>query len=278
MVCASMEDRMPDMSNYHELLLDVLFNGERREDRTGVGTYSLFGRQLSFDLERSFPLLTTKRVHWKSVVHELLWFIRGEPTIGYLKDNGVTIWDEWADSKGHVGPLYGVQWRDWYSELRKEPIDQLQNVIEDIKTDPYSRRHIVSAWNVGELEYMALPPCHMMFQFYAHNDGKLSCHMYQRSADMFLGVPFNIASYALLTKMVAKLTDRHPKNLTISFGDVHLYTNHVEQAIKLTRRQERPLPMVAVNGDVRSINDYTPDDIILIGYDPHPTIKAEVAV
>lgn len=252
----------------------VLDEGELRSDRTGTGTISLFGESIHHDMRDGFPLLTTKKMHWKSIVHELLWFISGDTNVKYLNDNGVTIWDEWADEKGDLGPVYGKQWRDWDGY-----IDQLAEAIEKIRTDPDSRRIIVSAWNPSHVVYMALAPCHTMFQFYCHEDNGLSLQMYQRSADLFLGVPFNIASYALLLKMVAHVTGRQPRDLHICFGDVHIYKNHVDQCKIQLGRLPRMLPsvMLQVPG-VTSIDDFTLGDIMLDHYSPHPGIKASISI
>lgn len=269
------------MESYKKLLAEVLTEGKVKTDRTGTGTFSVFGRQFRHDLSTGFPLLTTKSVHFKSVVGELLWFLAGRAPDGlnslYLKEvYGVTIWDEWGDEFGNLGPIYGVQWRSWSTYTGGE-IDQLKDVIEEIKSAPDSRRMMVSAWNVAQLNSMALPPCHVGFQFNV-SDGKLSCHMYQRSADIFLGVPFNIASYALLTHMVAQVTDLEVGDLIISFGDLHLYQNHIVQARQLLDRAPKQLPLLALNPSVTDIDDFKPDDIWLLGYNPHPKIKAEVAV
>lgn len=263
------------MRQYHDLLSRILHIGNRRDDRTGTGTLSLFGHQMRFDLSKGFPLVTTKKVHLKSVIHELLWFLKGETTTHYLNDNGVHIWDEWADPDGNLGPIYGAQWRSWLNLDRT--YDQIKNVIHEIRVNPNSRRLIVSAWNVGELQAMALPPCHCMFQFYVH-DGRLSCQLYQRSADAFLGVPFNIASYALLTMMVAQVCDLQPGYFIHTFGDVHLYSNHVEQAKEQLSRWMRPLPFMYLNAEVTDIDQFRYEDFTLYGYDPHPAIKAKVAV
>lgn len=254
----------------------VLDRGRPKPDRTGVGTYSVFGAQARFPLKSTFPLVTTKKVHFKSVVYELLWFLRGDTNIRYLRDHGVTIWDEWAADSGELGRLYGAQWRSWRTAYGGT-IDQIDGVIREIRANPLSRRLVVSAWNVGELDQMALAPCHVLFQFYVH-EGELSTQVYQRSADVFLGVPFNIASYALLTLMVAQVCDLAPAELVYTFGDLHLYSNHVEQARIQLAREPRPLPRVRLNPAVRSIFDFRYEDIELIGYDPHPAIKAPVAV
>jgi thymidylate synthase len=264
------------MQSYQALLKHVLDHGVKREDRTGTGTLSVFGYQMRFDLSQGFPLVTTKKVHLKSIIHELIWFLSGNTNTKYLKDNGVTIWDEWADANGNLGPVYGSQWRSWKGAEGKA-IDQITQVIEQIKKNPNSRRLIVSAWNVGELEKMALPPCHAFFQFYVAN-GKLSCQLYQRSADTFLGVPFNIASYALLTMMIARVTGLQPGDFVHTLGDTHLYLNHIEQAHLQLTREPRPLPKMKINPDVRSIFDFKFEDFTLEGYDPHPAIKAPIAV
>ena len=261
---------------YLQLLEHVLLHGEKRDDRTGVGTYSLFGAQLRFDLQEGFPLLTTKKVHWKSVVGELLWFLRGDTNLRWLHAHRITIWDEWADESGELGPIYGKQWRAW--DCGTTHIDQLARVIHDIKENPWSRRHIVTAWNPCDLPRMALPPCHLLFQFYVDSRGGLSCQLYQRSADIFLGVPFNIASYALLTHMVAHLTGKVPRTFVHTFGDVHLYQNHVDQALAQLRREPRSLPTVRFSGSLLRIEDFSFDNIHLEGYHPHPAIKAPVAV
>lgn len=264
------------MKVYLDLLKHILDYGVRKGDRTGTGTYSIFGYQMRFDLSSSFPLITTKKVHFKSVVHELIWFLRGESNIRYLKENKVSIWDEWADENGDLGPVYGVQWRSWKAADGRV-IDQIERVIEQIKTNPDSRRLVVSAWNVGELEKMALPPCHVLFQFYVAN-GRLSCQMYQRSADVFLGVPFNIASYALLTNMVAQVCNLQPGELIHTLGDAHLYINHIEQAKLQLTRQPYPLPQIRLNPAIRSIFDFTYEDVALLNYQCHPPIKADIAV
>jgi thymidylate synthase len=264
------------MRQYLDLLADIMKNGTDRTDRTGTGTRSVFGRQLRIDLSRGFPLLTTKKVHLKSVIYELLWFLRGETNIRWLQERGVRIWDEWADENGDLGPVYGSQWRSW-PDGRGGTIDQISNVVQSIKTRPDSRRHIVTAWNPAEVDDMALPPCHCLFQFYVA-DGKLSCQLYQRSGDVFLGVPFNIASYALLTHMMAQVTGLQPGEFIHSFGDVHLYANHFEQAREQLRREPRPLARLTLNPDRTSIFDFQYEDFLVTGYDPHPAIKAEVAV
>jgi thymidylate synthase len=267
------------MKPYIDLVRDVMKNGVDRPDRTGTGSRSVFGRQIRFDLSKGFPLLTEKKTHWKSVVHELIWFISGNTNIKYLKDNGVKIWDEWADKNGDLGPVYGEQWRSWPArdEGGNWNIDQLDNVIESIKNNPDSRRHIVSAWNPAEVDNMALPPCHTMFQFYVA-DGKLSCQLYQRSADLFLGVPFNIASYALLTHMIAHVTKLEVGEFVHTFGDAHLYHNHFDQAKEMIERSSFPLPTIALNAMVKDINDFKFEDIALSNYQSHPAIKAPVAV
>lgn len=264
------------MKQYHDLLRHVLTHGTKKEDRTGTGTISTFGYQMRFDLAEGFPLVTSKKVHLKSIIHELLWFLRGETNIKYLVENGVTIWNEWADENGELGPVYGKQWRSWQG-ANGDVIDQISNVIEEIKHNPNSRRLIVSAWNVGELDKMALAPCHSFFQFYV-NDGKLSCQLYQRSADVFLGVPFNIASYALLTMMIAQVCDLEVGEFIHTFGDVHIYLNHLEQVKLQLTREPRPLPIMKIDPAIKYIFDFEYDDFILEGYDPHPAIKAPVAV
>jgi thymidylate synthase len=264
------------MKQYLDLLALVRREGVKRTDRTGVGTLGIFGHQMRFDLEAGFPMLTTKKLHLKSIVHELLWFLSGSTNILYLKENGVRIWDEWADENGELGPVYGKQWRSWAAP-DGHSIDQIATLVDGIKANPYSRRHIVSAWNPAEVDRMALPPCHCLFQFHVA-EGRLSCQLYQRSADIFLGVPFNIASYALLTMMVAQVTGYRPGDFVHTFGDAHLYLNHLDQADRQLAREPRPLPRMAINPEVRSIFDFVYDDFRLEAYDPHPHIKAEVAV
>ncbi len=267
---------MTRMVQYLELLQRVLEEGKPKDDRTGTGTYSVFGAQARFDLRESFPLLTTKKLHRKSIILELLWFLKGDTNIGYLNDNGVRIWDEWADEKGDLGRVYGAQWCDWRAPDGRS-INQIDEVIEQIKTNPDSRRLIVSAWNVGELDQMALAPCHAFFQFYVR-DGELSCQLYQRSADLFLGVPFNIASYAILTLMVAQVTGLKPGEFVHAFGDLHLYSNHLEQARAQLTREPRELPVMKLNPEVKNLHDFVYEDFTLENYDPHPHIKAPVAV
>ncbi len=254
----------------------VLENGARKDDRTGTGTLSVFGYQMRFDLSEGFPMVTTKKLHLRSILHELLWFLKGETNIAYLKENGVSIWDEWADERGELGPVYGYQWRSWPTADGRH-IDQISQVINTLKKNPDSRRIIVSAWNVGEIENMALPPCHAFFQFYVA-DGKLSCQLYQRSADIFLGVPFNIASYALLTMMVAQVCELEPGDFIHTFGDAHLYLNHLEQTELQLSRDFRPLPQMKINPAVKGIFDFKFEDFELVDYNPHPHIKAPVAV
>ena len=265
------------MKTYLDLVRKVLEEGEARPDRTGTGTRSLFGYQMRFDLAAGFPLLTERKIHFRSILHELLWFIRGETNIRYLREHGVSIWDEWADASGELGPVYGRQWRAWGAPDGRT-IDQLKNVVEQIRTNPHSRRLLVSAWNVSELPRMALAPCHVMFQFYVSQRGRLSCQLYQRSADLFLGVPFNIASYALLTHMVAQVTSLMPGEFIHVLGDAHLYENHLDQARQLLERSARPLPRLKLKAEVRDLDQFTEADIQVIGYDPHPPIKAPVAV
>jgi thymidylate synthase len=261
---------------YLDLLRLIIETGVDRGDRTGTGTRSIFGHQMRFDLSQGFPLLTTKKVHLKSIIYELLWFLRGETNVRWLQERGVKIWDEWADANGDLGPVYGSQWRNW-PDGQGGTVDQIAGVIESIRTKPESRRHIVTAWNPAEVDEMALPPCHCLFQFYVA-DGKLSCQLYQRSGDVFLGVPFNIASYALLTIMVAQVTGLQPGEFVHSFGDVHLYSNHVQQAHEQLRRQPKPMPRMTLNPDRHSIFDFEYEDFMLTGYDPHPAIKADIAV
>lgn len=264
------------MQPYLQLLSDILEHGTDKSDRTGTGTRSLFGYQMRFDLSKGFPLVTTKKLHLKSIVYELLWFIRGETNVRWLQERGVKIWDEWADENGDLGPVYGSQWRSWPAPDGRH-IDQLANVVESIRTKPDSRRHIVSAWNPAEVDEMALPPCHCLFQFYVAN-GKLSCQLYQRSADTFLGVPFNIASYALLTHMMAQVTGLEVGDFVHSFGDVHLYSNHFEQARLQLTREPRPLPKLIMNPERKRLEDFVYEDFVFEGYDPHPHIKGAVAV
>ena len=264
------------MKQYHDLLEHILQNGVKKEDRTGTGTISVFGYQMRFDLNEGFPCITTKKLHLRSIIHELLWFLKGETNIQYLKENNVSIWDEWADENGNLGPVYGSQWRSWPTADGRH-IDQIKQVIDQLKNNPDSRRIIVSAWNVGEIEKMALPPCHAFFQFYVA-DGKLSCQLYQRSADTFLGVPFNIASYALLTMMLAQVCNLQPGDFVHTLGDAHLYSNHLEQAKLQLTRDFRPLPQMKMNPNVNDLFDFKFEDFELVNYDPHPHIKAEVAV
>ena len=261
---------------YEDLLRDVLEHGTHKSDRTGTGTLSVFGRQLRFDLSKSFPLITTKRVHFKPVAVELLWFLRGDTNVKWMQDQGVTIWDEWADADGELGPVYGVQWRSWPTPDGGH-IDQIAELIKNLKSNPDSRRHIVSAWNVSELKDMALPPCHAFFQFYVA-DGKLSCQLYQRSADTFLGVPFNIASYALLTRMIAQQTGLEPGEFVWTGGDVHIYDNHMDQVLKQLAREPYDYPQLNITRKPDSIFDYTLEDFEVVGYQHHPTIKAPIAV
>ena len=264
------------MKTYLSLLRQVMEDGTYRGDRTGTGTWSVFGAQARFRIDEGFPLLTTKKLHLRSIIHELLWFLKGETNVEYLRENKVTIWDEWADEKGDLGRVYGAQWKDW----RKPDggsIDQIEEVIRSIRENPESRRHLVCAWNPGELHLMALPPCHALFQFYVA-DGKLSCQLYQRSADLFLGVPFNIASYALLTMMIAKICNLQAYEFVHTFGDLHLYSNHKEQAELQLTRETRPSPTMTIHGDQREISDFSFEDFELTDYDPHPAIKAPIAV
>jgi thymidylate synthase len=264
------------MNQYLQLLDHTLKNGVQKSDRTGTGTVSVFGYQMRFNLEDGFPMLTTKKLHLKSIVHELLWFLQGDTNVKYLKDNGVSIWNEWANEQGELGPIYGYQWRSWPSHDGKK-VDQITQVVNSLKNNPDSRRHLVCAWNVGEIDRMALPPCHILYQFYVAN-GKLSCQLYQRSADIFLGVPFNIASYALLTLMMAQVTGLKPGEFIHTFGDAHIYLNHMEQVNLQLSREPRPLPKMIINPEVKSIFDFKFDDFTLEGYDPHPHIKGAVAI
>lgn len=264
------------MKQYHDLLKHVLEKGVRKEDRTGTGTISVFGYQMRFNLEDGFPAVTTKKLHLRSIIHELLWFLKGDTNIQYLHDNKVSIWDEWADENGNLGPVYGHQWRSW-STPDGRTIDQISEVVKMIRNKPDSRRMMVSAWNPGDVDKMALPPCHVMFQFYVTN-GKLSCQLYQRSADIFLGVPFNIASYALLTMMVAQVTGLKAGEFIHTFGDAHIYLNHLEQVNLQLSRDFRPLPKMVINSEVKDIFGFSYGDFVLEGYDPHPHIKAPVAV
>ena len=264
------------MQQYLDLLQHILDNGTDKSDRTGTGTRSVFGYQMRFDLADGFPCVTTKKLHWRSIVHELLWFLSGSTNVHYLQENGVKIWDDWADENGELGPVYGSQWRSWKCSDGKT-IDQISEVIDNIRNNPDSRRLIVSAWNVGEVPNMKLPPCHAFFQFYVA-DGRLSCQLYQRSADVFLGVPFNIASYALLVQMVAQVCNLQVGEFVHSLGDAHIYSNHFEQARRQLARAPRPLPEVKLNTSIKSIFDFTYDDIELLKYDPHPGIKAPIAV
>jgi thymidylate synthase len=265
------------MEEYHRLLRKVLEHGSYREDRTGVGAYSVFGEQSRYDLSETFPLVTTKKLHLRSIIHELLWFLKGDTNVAYLRENKVTIWDEWADANGDLGPVYGAQWRRWQGAESGPEVDQVARLIEGLKTNPYSRRHIVSAWNVARIEEMALPPCHCLFQFFV-TEGRLSCQLYQRSADLFLGVPFNIASYALLTLMVAQVCGLKPGEFVHTFGDLHLYSNHLEQARLQLSREPKPLPVMRLNAAVMEIDGFTYEDFTLEGYEPWPGIKAEIAV
>jgi len=263
-------------NQYETFLKHVLENGAKKTDRTGTGTVSVFGGQIRFDLSEGFPLITTKKVHLKSILHELLWFIKGETNIAYLKENGVSIWDEWADENGELGPVYGKQWRSWEAKDGRV-IDQISEAINMIKNNPDSRRILVNAWNVGEIDQMALMPCHTMFQFYVAN-GKLSCQLYQRSADLFLGVPFNIASYALLTLMMAQVCNLEPGDFVHTFGDAHIYSNHIEQVNLQLSRDPRPYPTMKLNPSVKNLFDFVYSDFQVEGYDPHPAIKGAVAV
>ena len=272
------------MRSYHELLARILEEGARKSDRTGTGTLSVFGHQMRFRLADGFPLLTTKKLHLRSIIHELLWFLSGDTNIKYLRENKVTIWDEWADADGNLGPVYGAQWRHWRTADGGE-VDQIRALVKGLRENPHSRRHLVSAWNPGEIPKMALPPCHALFQFYVtpgtdatNGRGKLSCQLYQRSADVFLGVPFNIASYALLTLMVAQVTDLAPGDFVLTLGDAHLYLNHLEQARLQLTREPRPLPRMKLDPSVRELLDFKFEHFTLEGYDPHPAIKAEISV
>lgn len=264
------------MKQYHDLLQHILDNGVKKEDRTGTGTISVFGYQMRFDLSEGFPCVTTKKLHLRSIIHELLWFLQGDTNVKYLKDNGVSIWDEWADENGNLGPVYGYQWRSW-PDGNGGTIDQITKLVDQIKNNPDSRRHIISAWNVADVDNMALPPCHTLFQFYVA-EGKLSCQLYQRSADTFLGVPFNIASYALLTMMLAQVCDLEPGDFVHTFGDAHLYSNHIEQTKLQLTRTPRELPTMKINPEVKDLFAFKYEDFELINYDPHPHIKAAVAV
>ena len=264
------------MKQYHELLKTILEKGDKKTDRTGTGTISIFGHQMRFDLQEGFPLVTTKKLHLKSIIHELLWFLKGENNIKYLNENGVRIWDEWADENGDLGPVYGVQWRKWEGKDGSSH-DQIKTLIQSLKNNPYSRRHIISAWNVPEINNMALPPCHTIFQFYVNNN-KLSCQLYQRSADVFLGVPFNIASYALLTMMIAQVCDLELGDFIHTFGDAHIYLNHLDQVNLQLSRDFYPLPRMIINDQVKDIFSFSYDDFSLEGYKSHPHIKGEVSV
>jgi len=264
------------MIQYLNLLQHVLENGAEKSDRTGTGTLSVFGYQMRFDLDMGFPLMTTKKLHLKSIIHELLWFLKGDTNIRYLKENNVSIWNEWADSEGNLGHIYGFQWRSW-PDYTGGSIDQISQIISSIKNNPDSRRHIVSAWNVADLKNMALPPCHVLFQFYVSN-GRLSCQLYQRSADIFLGVPFNIASYSLLMMMVAQVTGLQPGDFVHTLGDAHIYKNHLEQVKQQLERDPRPLPVMKINPDVTDMSGFSFDDFVLTGYDPHPHIKGAISV
>ena len=264
------------MNQYLDLLTHLINNGHPREDRTGTGTLSQFGYQMRFNLAEGFPVVTTKKLHLKSIIHELLWFLKGDTNVKYLQDNGVKIWDAWAGENGELGPVYGHQWRSWSAPDGRE-IDQISRLIDQIRKNPISRRLIVNAWNVGDLDKMALPPCHLLFQYYV-NDGKLSCQLYQRSADVFLGVPFNIASYALLTLMIAQVTGLEPGDFVHTFGDAHIYNNHLEQVRLQLKREPYPLPQMKINPEVKSIFDFKYDDFELVNYQAHPHIKGEVSV
>ena len=264
------------MKQYHKLLKTILEKGDKKSDRTGTGTISVFGHQMRFDLQEGFPLVTTKKLHLKSIIHELLWFLKGENNIKYLNENGVRIWDEWADENGDLGPVYGVQWRNWEGKDGSSH-DQIKALIQSLKNNPYSRRHIISAWNVPEINNMALPPCHTIFQFYVNNN-KLSCQLYQRSADVFLGVPFNIASYALLTMMIAQVCDLELGDFIHTFGDAHIYLNHLDQVNLQLSRDFHPLPRMIINDQVKDIFSFSYNDFSLEGYKSHPHIKGEVSV
>jgi thymidylate synthase len=264
------------MQQYLDLMRHVMDHGAVKEDRTGTGTRSIFGHQMRFDLADGFPLVTTKKLHLKSIIHELLWFLRGDTNVGYLKDNGVSIWNDWADEEGELGPVYGAQWRSWPA-ADGQKIDQITRLVADLRNNPSSRRHIVSAWNVAEIDNMALPPCHCLFQFYVA-DGRLSCQLYQRSADIFLGVPFNIASYALLTMMVAQVTGLQPGEFIHTFGDAHLYNNHLDQAREQLSRTPRTLPEMLINPKVEDLFGFSYEDFVLENYQPHPHISAPIAV
>ncbi len=264
------------MRQYLDLVKHIMDTGVEKSDRTGTGTISVFGHQMRFDLEQGFPMVTTKKLHLKSIIYELLWFLKGDTNIGYLKENGVRIWDEWADDEGNLGPVYGKQWRSWQG-ANGVVVDQIAQAVHTLKTNPDSRRIMVNAWNVAELGEMALTPCHALFQFYVA-EGKLSCQLYQRSADVFLGVPFNIASYALLTMMMAQVCGLKPGHFVHTFGDAHLYLNHLEQARLQLSREPRPLPTMRINPEVKNIDDFVFEDFVLEGYDPHPHIKAEVSI
>ncbi|WP_202080329.1 thymidylate synthase [Caldalkalibacillus salinus] len=264
------------MQQYLDLCQQILEQGSKKEDRTGTGTISMFGHQMRFDLQQGFPLITTKKVHLRSIIHELLWFLKGDTNIAYLKENGVRIWNEWADENGELGPVYGKQWRSWEGP-NGETVDQIKQVIHDIKHNPHSRRLVVSAWNPVDLPHMALAPCHCLFQFYV-NDGKLSCQLYQRSADTFLGVPFNIASYALLTMMIAQVTDLEPGDFVHTFGDVHIYLNHIDQVKEQLQREPYPLPQMKINPNVKDLFSFQHEDFELVNYQAHPHIKGEVSV
>ena len=264
------------MKQYLDLLSHVMEHGVEKRDRTGTGTISTFGYQMRFDISERFPLMTTKKLHLKSVVHELLWFLSGSTNVRYLQDHGVRIWNEWADAEGNLGPIYGYQWRSWPAADGRT-IDQISSVVSSLKNNPDSRRHIVSAWNVGEIEKMALPPCHILFQFYVAGD-RLSCQLYQRSADIFLGVPFNIASYSLLTMMIAQVTGYKPGEFVHTLGDAHIYLNHIEQVRLQLTREPRTLPVMTINTDVKDISSFKYEDFTLTAYDPHPAIKGEISV